>query len=464
MNHQISRKRAIGTGLLIGVFIGLIAMFSIRCGKEDPSSPVSFTPAAAPDLSSNTSSGWFPPANGGTSGTNPTPAPSDPDSPAKSRYSWKILDNQGNFRVEITSTGATSGRVGVACYENPERSTGAGQIYFSSHIKDIVSGSTRTVQAKIPECEAWQCDAFEGDPITTDGDVFYGRRLIVGRSGRAQGSCEPPPPPCPNPPCNPPPSCDLEQLGRDAAAECDANNFTLNVEACTFECNPPPQCDVKQLTIDAKSACTFGVKGIDFIECTFECNPKPPCEPHGEPECQEQTWDTNSCTWVGECEPECDVEQLDADANAAADAKCEFGVDFITLDVDECTFDFGCLPEPPCEPGEEEITNFREFFEGECVDRVHVTITEFTDICTQETRQERVETPAPEVCEPPDACIYEYGGPPADKEALCLALTDNSFWSDGSQHCVIPLPGISADKWNLTPGQSHPECLRKQDD
>ncbi len=444
MNKQTTRKRAIGTGLVIGIVIGLVAMFSIRCGKEDNPSPVSFTPAPAPDVS--TSSTLFPPANDGTPGTNPTPPPSDPDSPAKSRYSWEILDNQGNFTVRLISTGATSGRVGVACYENPNHTTGAGQIYFSSKEKAIDQGGTVGLSVGMPECEAWQCDAFEGGAITTDGDVFYGRRLIVGRSGRAQGSCEPPPPPpCPNPPCNPPPSCDLEQLSHDAAAECDENNFTLDVDACTFECNPPPQCDVKQLTIDANSTCEFGVKGLDFIECTFECNPKPPCEPHGEPECQEQTWSTDSCSWVGECvceptgEPEC-VEQ--------------------TWDTNSCSWVGECVCDPIGEPEcQEQVWDFDSCsWVGECVcDPVGepecVEQTWSTDSCSWVGD-----------CPEPDACIYEYGGPPADKEALCLALTDNSFWSDGSQHCVIPLPGISADKWNLTPGQSHPDCLRKQDD
>ena len=419
-NNLPTRKRSIGVGLLIGILLGLIAVISVRCSKDDPSSPVSFTPAPAPDLSSPTST-WFPPANGGTSGTNPTPGPSDPDSPAKSRYSWKILDNQGNFTVSLTSTGATSGRVGVACYENPNRTTGADQIYFSSKEKLIDQGGTVGLSVGIPECEAWQCDAFEGGAITTDGDVFYGRRLIVGRSGGAQGSCEPPPPPppCPNPPCNPPPSCDLEQLNHDAAAECDENNFTLNVEACTFECNPPPQCDAKQLTIDANASCEFGVKGLDFIECTFECNPKPPCEPTGEPECQEQTWDTNSCSWVGECvceptgEPECQEQ---------------------TWSTDSCSWVGECICDPVGEP--------------ECQEQ-----TWSTDSCSWVGE-----------CPEPGVCIYEYGGPPTDKETECLALTDTAFWSDGSQHCVIDLPGVSADKWNLTPGQSHPDCLRKQDD
>ncbi len=448
MNHLISRKRAIGTGLVIGIFIGLVAMFSIRCGKEDPSSPVSFTPAPSPTFSSTTSSSGNNDPNPAPPAPAPAPGP-DINSPAKLRYSYDVLSNDGLFRVEITSTGPTSGRVGVACYENPHKTIGERQIYSSSKVQTLPQGATRTPQTKIPQCVYWQCDGFEGDaiigPAGEEIDVFYGRRFIVGRSGGPQGDNCSPPPECENPPCNPPPSCDLEQLAHDAAAECDENNFTLNVDACTFECNPPPQCDVKQLTIDANAACEFGVKSLDTIECTFDCNPKPPCEPHGEPECQEQTWDTNSCSWVGECvceptgEPECqeqtwNTQSCSWEGECVCDPTGEPECQEQVWDFDSCSWVGECVCEPTGEP--------------ECVEQ-----TWSTDSCSWVGD-----------CPEPDACIYEYGGPPADKEALCLALTDNSFWSDGSQHCVIPLPGISADKWNLTPGQSHPECLRKQDD
>ena len=47
----------------------------------------------------------------------------------------------------------------------------------------------------------------------------------------------------------------------------------------------------------------------------------------------------------------------------------------------------------------EDQTDFRAFFEGECEDRISVTITEFTNSCTGEVRQERTETPSPDPSE-----------------------------------------------------------------
>jgi hypothetical protein len=235
---------------------------------------------------------------------------------------------------------------------------------------------------------------------------------------------------------------------------------------------PPPKCDIDKLQRDAAEECgDLGVKHIDFGECTFECNE-----------------DSGSCDIEGENPG----EPCDDEGNGT----------LCFWDFDLC--DWVCIDDETCEPCKETITDERTFFEGECEERVEVTITEFTD-CHGNTRQERVETPAPEECpgpcdeeptqcdegfvlvegngvetcnecvpfcivfpdadecQPPRDCIYEYGGPPADKEALCLALDNSAFWSDGSQHCVIPLPGVAADRWNLNPGQSHPDCLRKQD-
>lgn len=58
-------------------------------------------------------------------------------------------------------------------------------------------------------------------------------------------------------------------------------------------------------------------------------------------------------------------------------------------------------------------------------------------------------------------CFYEVAG--NDKEEDCLAAGGTFSEHDGSDHCVFDFPGISQDGFNLNPGISDPDCLRKQD-
>lgn len=336
------------------------------CGDSNSGGPASPTPSPVASNPAPTPAQPAPPA--------PTPPPTDhtEGSAAKGRYSARVISAAGTWGVTIEHlAGWTDEKVGVACYENPDRTTGANQTFVDGRTVLINSGGSVTLGATIPQCVAWQCDAFEGSIIRGEGaDVFYGRSLIMGRSGGPQGDCAPPPPP---PKCNPevekcgPPVCDVDKLSSEAKNECEGP-FTLDVEACTFKCDPPPppQCDPDELRKRARAACEFGIGSLDLQACTFECNPPPPkCdveELRGRASAaagaacefgvESITLDTDACTFDFTCNPppppQCDVEALRGKANAAAAAACEFGVDEIFLDTDACTFDFSCTPPPEC--------------------------------------------------------------------------------------------------------------------
>jgi hypothetical protein len=335
------------------VLAGILAAWA--CSNDDDGGPTSPTPPPAPPVTTTA-----PPA--------PTPAPTPPPpdqtegTPAKARYSARIVSAVGTWGVTIDHLGGwTDERVGVACYENPDRTTGENQAFSDGRTVSINTGGSVTVGAKIPECVPWQCDAFEGEPIRGSGDVFYGRRLILGRSGGPQGNCTPPPT-CENPPCNPP-VCDVSKLEAEAAGECDQGNFILDVEACTFECKPEV-CDPVDLERRAEAACEHGVESLDVEACEWTCKPPPVCENAAElrakvtadrTRCENaggefsfEFFDFPVCEVETDCElpPPCDEHELNAKATAAAQAACEHGVDDIFLDLDECTFDFTCLPPP----------------------------------------------------------------------------------------------------------------------
>ncbi len=235
-----------------------IASFS-SCQSGDgisPTSPVTFVPKVS----------IAPPST--QPDVNPAPAPL-----AKEIFDFEILSNIGTWTVSLTNLSDKRSRVGVACYENPTQTRGEDQTYFSSHSSSISVGGTVTESASIPECVYWQCDAFEGDAIT-EGDPFYGRRLIVGRSGSPQGDC--------STTTTIPPSCDREKLEQNARLTCEEGPFILDLASCTFECKPP-SCDIEALgrraNADAKETCVHGVEiiALDMNICTysFECKPPP---------------------------------------------------------------------------------------------------------------------------------------------------------------------------------------------
>lgn len=91
-------------------------------------------------------------------------------------------------------------------------------------------------------------------------------------------------------------------------------------------------------------------------------------------------------------------------------------------------------------------------------------------------------TPSPTPTPPPplpavDYCYYEpdcgvrgrgNNNSSCDHEALCLALPAElqpvwGNWFGQTNHCRTVLPGVAKDNFQLTPGKSHKDCLRKQD-
>ena len=50
-----------------------------------------------------------------------------------------------------------------------------------------------------------------------------------------------------------------------------------------------------------------------------------------------------------------------------------------------------------------------------------------------------------------------------DKEEKCAEAGGTFSGHDGSDHCIFEFPGIIDDDFNLKPGLSDEDCLRKQD-
>lgn len=346
--------------------------------------------------------------------------------------------------------------VGLACYKLPASGdrNPALQGEPIAEVAKRVSRGAFTLELDAPLCLS-QCDYYfspvggkyaDGPPVPP----LFDSNLLVDAKwvGELGAECFPPPV-CVN--CGPK-KCDPDNVPKPGDDTSEEQECVFDFEKCEWNCDPVciPEWEVISRVISDE-------------EEWSECAESPP---RGEfkqwrwvtltitqgNQCNEETRENSRRhRETRPCEPKCDLDFR------ARKQRCEASGGTYTFDVEECTDN--C---EPCDKGEE-ITNRRVFFEGECEDRVEVTITEWTDLCTQETRQERTEEPAPEECVP-EECIYEYGGQHDDKAGECEALANNAFWSDGSQHCVVPLPGVAQSPWNLTPGQSHPECLRKQDE
>jgi len=71
-------------------------------------------------------------------------------------------------------------------------------------------------------------------------------------------------------------------------------------------------------------------------------------------------------------------------------------------------------------------------------------------------------TPPPPVDEH-GQCFYEVAGPKNKKAQKCIDAGGTYSTHDGSDHCVFAFPGVALDGFNLAPGLSDPDCLRKQD-
>ena len=116
--------------------------------------------------------------------------------------------------------------------------------------------------------------------------------------------------------------------------QCEFGPAIYSSKGCTYTCPPcilppPPGCEFGDPTphpvvcswvcppcpvLECEEGFTFNTKTCQ-CECTLECLPNyhlhPEtcdcwCDPIGEPECPEQTWNEETCSWVGECPPECE--------------------------------------------------------------------------------------------------------------------------------------------------------------
>lgn len=127
-----------------------------------------------------------------------------------------------------------------------------------------------------------------------------------------------------------------------AAPKCEFGSAVYNPKDCTYACPPcvmpePPECQFGPPQIDGcgwkcppcvlppMPQCQFGPPIGDMNSCTWSC---PPCtvecqlpkvlDPEacacvcpkpGKPDCPEQVWDAETCSWVGDCY-ECDMSSL----------------------------------------------------------------------------------------------------------------------------------------------------------
>jgi hypothetical protein len=65
-------------------------------------------------------------------------------------------------------------------------------------------------------------------------------------------------------------------------------------------------------------------------------------------------------------------------------------------------------------------------------------------------------------CPAPALCYYNISGDAekTSQEKCEEQLGVDAAWNAGSQQCVTSLPGVYHSDWQLTPGQSHPDCLK----
>lgn len=96
-----------------------------------------------------------------------------------------------------------------------------------------------------------------------------------------------------------------------------------------------------------------------------------------------------------------------------------------------------------------------------CFEAVRTVITEINS-CTQEERT-KSDTTEYEECACEGECYYNVSGASeAESEATCLSQGGgDAAWNAGTQQCVIPVPGVCHEDFQLTPGQSHPACLKR---
>jgi len=454
--------RNVGVGLLIGILLGLVAVVATRCSEGESPSPFGPSGLPVPTL----------PSSIATSSTNPPiPTPGvNEDTPQGCGFNLLragIKDDGGHFYVPVE---------GAALDE----------IIIYVWIERVNDGT----QYGPFDPNAW----FDVNP----GYGTFKYQLAVERDrdgdGKADDNCQddrhhgtftivppPPPPGCQGEGCNPPPSCDVEKLSSEASEEC-SYGYSLNQQECSFTCNPPPSCDLEDLASEADEECSYGFS-LNEQQCSFTCNPPPPPCPFNpqipitDPACiPPPPCPFNPAIPITDpaCVPPppgCDVEEL----TASAILECEnLGY---TLDTEVC--EFSCNPPPQCDiAGLESLLASDE----RCVPPPECTFGDAfldqgliwecpppppscktdPDLCPCEFNSQILAgDPA---CVPPEEhgqCFYEVSG--KNKQADCTAAGGTFSSHDGSDHCVFEFPGISQNGFNLNPGISDPDCLRKQD-
>jgi hypothetical protein len=99
---------------------------------------------------------------------------------------------------------------------------------------------------------------------------------------------------------------------------------------------------------------------------------------------------------------------------------------------------------------------------------ITTTTTVYTNQCDERTRtdvdvQEEQIDPETEECNAecpfPGTCFYNLPAVEGSQER-CLEQPGFLSWNEQNHLCELEFPGVCARRWNLNPGQSHPDCLK----
>ena len=214
--------------------------------------------------------------------------------------------------------------------------------------------------------------------------------------------------------------------------------------------NDPNHCKV-QIDVGtscAKSSIIPGMLAAGYVDIK-------PCKT----ECVEDPVETISCTEcpVGAVKP----EDCYKTCTKTVDYKCK--PDVVTTFNEACVCTTSCVEEGPYVG---DPVWMSEALPGPCPAQFDTSCHLLGEVTTtwdcQDPTTEPLCRPAP--CPPPEGmCFYEIAGG-AERSEGDMCLSAGGVWdrwgpADKVQ-CRIPLPGILDHDFRLTPGQSHPDCLK----
>jgi hypothetical protein len=176
----------------IAIAMIAVAGFFWACNKDDNGStgpsPVTFTPAPAPQITMPTS--------------NPTSAPTPPPSEPTllEIFPGRIWSPEGkSIHAEITNKSGREEWVGFACYEAPKGvdNLHAQKLFDGWITLQLADGENHRFQILLPEC-VWQCDLFIGRKKPKTPPVYTASELVQHADSERVGLdppqiCEPPP-------------------------------------------------------------------------------------------------------------------------------------------------------------------------------------------------------------------------------------------------------------------------------